>query len=182
METWAFKSNFYIIMSGIIFLEFLLDLPDWMEMQSVCIWLPCDDCRSSCRAWPLLTRPPCVVGSVVDFVRWLCAVSMDELASPHHPRMFSLQKIVEISYYNMNRIRLQWSRIWHVIGDHFNKVILQIQKPLLRCPKKGKQLNSKKKWSRVEVPTVRFPCGVKDLLVEVITYLHVDWLNSWRMN
>uniref|UniRef100_A0A8C9NLX6 ARF guanine nucleotide exchange factor 2 n=1 Tax=Serinus canaria TaxID=9135 RepID=A0A8C9NLX6_SERCA len=58
----------------------------------------------------------------VDFVRWLCAVSMDELASPHHPRMFSLQKIVEISYYNMNRIRLQWSRIWHVIGDHFNKV------------------------------------------------------------
>uniref|UniRef100_A0A8C5K947 ADP ribosylation factor guanine nucleotide exchange factor 2 n=1 Tax=Jaculus jaculus TaxID=51337 RepID=A0A8C5K947_JACJA len=60
--------------------------------------------------------------AIVDFVRWLCAVSMDELASHHHPRMFSLQKIVEISYYNMNRIRLQWSRIWHVIGDHFNKV------------------------------------------------------------
>ena len=60
--------------------------------------------------------------SLVDFVRWLCAVSMDELASPTHPRMFSLQKIVEISYYNMGRIRLQWSRIWEVIGDHFNKV------------------------------------------------------------
>ncbi|XP_018609667.2 brefeldin A-inhibited guanine nucleotide-exchange protein 1 isoform X2 [Scleropages formosus] len=60
--------------------------------------------------------------AVVDFVRWLCAVSMDELASPTHPRMFSLQKIVEISYYNMGRIRLQWSRIWEVIGDHFNKV------------------------------------------------------------
>ncbi|XP_058860158.1 brefeldin A-inhibited guanine nucleotide-exchange protein 2-like [Acipenser ruthenus] len=60
--------------------------------------------------------------AIVDFVRWLCAISMDELASPHHPRMFSLQKIVEISYYNMNRIRLQWSRIWQVIGDHFNKV------------------------------------------------------------
>ncbi|XP_075427392.1 brefeldin A-inhibited guanine nucleotide-exchange protein 2 [Ascaphus truei] len=60
--------------------------------------------------------------AIVDFVRWLCAVSMDELASSHHPRMFSLQKIVEISYYNMNRIRLQWSRIWQVIGDHFNKV------------------------------------------------------------
>ncbi|TNN88918.1 Brefeldin A-inhibited guanine nucleotide-exchange protein 1 [Liparis tanakae] len=60
--------------------------------------------------------------SQIDFVRWLCAVSMDELASPTHPRMFSLQKIVEISYYNMGRIRLQWSRIWEVIGDHFNKV------------------------------------------------------------
>lgn len=64
----------------------------------------------------------------VDFVRWLCAVSMDELASPHHPRMFSLQKIVEISYYNMNRIRLQWSRIWHVIGDHFNKVFKNVKR------------------------------------------------------
>lgn len=60
--------------------------------------------------------------TAVDFVRWLCAVSMDELASAHQPRMFSLQKIVEISYYNMNRIRLQWSRIWQVVGDHFNKV------------------------------------------------------------
>ena len=37
-------------------------------------------------------------------------------------RMFSLQKIVEIAYYNMGRIRLQWSRIWAVLGDHFNKV------------------------------------------------------------
>ncbi|XP_069739883.1 brefeldin A-inhibited guanine nucleotide-exchange protein 1-like isoform X1 [Narcine bancroftii] len=60
--------------------------------------------------------------AIVDFVHWLCVVSMDELSSPHNPRMFSLQKIVEISYYNMGRIRLQWSRIWEVIGDHFNKV------------------------------------------------------------
>ena len=58
----------------------------------------------------------------VDFVRALCAVSMEELINQNHPRMFSLQKIVEISYYNMGRIRLQWSRIWQIIGDHFNKV------------------------------------------------------------
>ena len=32
--------------------------------------------------------------------------------------MFSLQKIVEISYYNMGRIRLQWSRIWEVLGTY----------------------------------------------------------------
>jgi len=47
---------------------------------------------------------------------------MEELSNPSHARMFSLQKIVEISYYNMGRIRLQWSRIWQVIGEHFNKV------------------------------------------------------------
>lgn len=58
--------------------------------------------------------------AIVDFVRALCHVSMDELASVH-PRMFSLQKIVEISYYNLNRVRLQWSRMWEVLGDHFNK-------------------------------------------------------------
>lgn len=60
--------------------------------------------------------------SPVDFVQALGAISSEELANPTHPRMFSLQKIVEISYYNMNRIRLEWSRIWAVLGDHFNKV------------------------------------------------------------
>ncbi|XP_026480645.1 brefeldin A-inhibited guanine nucleotide-exchange protein 1 [Ctenocephalides felis] len=57
--------------------------------------------------------------AIVDFVKALCQVSVDELT---HTRMFSLQKIVEISYYNMGRIRLQWSRIWQVLGDHFNAV------------------------------------------------------------
>ncbi|KAJ9580271.1 hypothetical protein L9F63_004084, partial [Diploptera punctata] len=60
--------------------------------------------------------------AIVDFVRALCQVSLDELGHATHPRMFSLQKIVEISYYNMGRIRLQWSRIWQVLGEHFNKV------------------------------------------------------------
>ncbi|XP_070194848.1 brefeldin A-inhibited guanine nucleotide-exchange protein 1-like isoform X2 [Littorina saxatilis] len=59
--------------------------------------------------------------AIVEFTKALCQVSLEELAS-NHPRMFSLQKIVEISYYNMGRIRLQWSRIWQHIGDHFNKV------------------------------------------------------------
>ncbi|XP_059144360.1 brefeldin A-inhibited guanine nucleotide-exchange protein 1-like isoform X2 [Physella acuta] len=60
--------------------------------------------------------------AIVEFTRALCQVSMDELASTAHPRMFSLQKIVEISYYNMGRIRLQWSRIWTFLSEHFNKV------------------------------------------------------------
>ena len=38
--------------------------------------------------------------------------------------MFSLTKLVEISYYNMGRIRLQWSRIWQVLGKFFlNRII-----------------------------------------------------------
>ncbi|KAH7646405.1 brefeldin a-inhibited guanine nucleotide-exchange protein 1-like [Dermatophagoides farinae] len=60
--------------------------------------------------------------AIVDFVKALCHVSSEELSNVQNPRMFSLQKIVEISYYNMSRIRLQWSRIWEVLGEHFNKV------------------------------------------------------------
>ena len=58
----------------------------------------------------------------VDFVQALVTVSYSELESRPAPRMFSLQKIVEISYYNMGRIRLEWSRIWAIIGEYFNKV------------------------------------------------------------
>lgn len=49
-------------------------------------------------------------------------MSNEELSSPAHARMFSLQKIIELSYYNMERIRLEMSRIWEVIGAHFNTV------------------------------------------------------------
>ena len=35
---------------------------------------------------------------------------------------YSLTKLVEIAYYNMERIRLEWSHIWAVMGEHFNKV------------------------------------------------------------
>ena len=45
-------------------------------------------------------------------------VSTEELAVQPQPRMFSLTKLVEISYYNMGRIRLQWSRIWQVLGKY----------------------------------------------------------------
>ena len=40
----------------------------------------------------------------VDFVPALTTVSMEELSNPSQPRMYSLQKIVEIAYYNMGRI------------------------------------------------------------------------------
>lgn len=60
--------------------------------------------------------------AIVEFVKALCQVSLEELSHPTQPRMFSLTKIVEISYYNMGRIRLQWSRIWQVLGDHFDRV------------------------------------------------------------
>ncbi|KAG2152199.1 hypothetical protein BD769DRAFT_1403759 [Suillus cothurnatus] len=63
--------------------------------------------------------------AIVDFARALCDVSWEEIQSSgisQHPRLFSLQKLVEISYYNMNRIRLEWSNLWDILGEHFNQV------------------------------------------------------------
>ncbi|OBZ76081.1 Protein transport protein sec71 [Grifola frondosa] len=67
--------------------------------------------------------------AIVDFVRALCDVSWEEIQSSglsQHPRLFSLQKLVEISYYNMNRIRLEWSNMWDILGEHFNQVCCHI--------------------------------------------------------
>jgi len=63
--------------------------------------------------------------AIVDFVKYLSIISWEEIQnSPHSetPRMYSLQKSVEITQYNMGRIRLEWSNIWAVLGEHFNQV------------------------------------------------------------
>jgi len=43
--------------------------------------------------------------AVVQFVRALCAVSLQEIGH-RRPRVFALTKIVEIAHFNMDRIRL----------------------------------------------------------------------------
>jgi brefeldin A-inhibited guanine nucleotide-exchange protein len=63
--------------------------------------------------------------AIVDFVRALSEVSLQEIQSSgasESPRTYSLQKVVEISYYNMTRVRIEWSKIWEILGQHFNQV------------------------------------------------------------
>ncbi|KAI5457139.1 hypothetical protein BGZ63DRAFT_428558 [Mariannaea sp. PMI_226] len=63
--------------------------------------------------------------AMVHFAKALVEVSWDEIkvsGSNDSPRTYSLQKIVEISYYNMDRVRFEWSNIWDVFGEHFNRV------------------------------------------------------------
>ncbi|KAH2339097.1 hypothetical protein KXW87_003890 [Aspergillus fumigatus] len=63
--------------------------------------------------------------AIIDFVRALSEVSWQEIQSSgqtESPRTYSLQKLVEISYYNMTRVRIEWSKIWDVLGQHFNQV------------------------------------------------------------
>ncbi|KAH6598404.1 hypothetical protein BASA61_002874 [Batrachochytrium salamandrivorans] len=63
--------------------------------------------------------------AILEFVRALCETSWEETKSSvdrTHPRMYCLQRLVEISYYNMNRIRVEWTNIWMILGKHINNV------------------------------------------------------------
>ncbi|PRT54897.1 Protein transport protein SEC7 [Wickerhamiella sorbophila] len=63
--------------------------------------------------------------AITEFVKALAEVALDEIESSKdaaEPRLFSLQKIVDVCYYNMARIRREWSQIWAQMGLHFNKL------------------------------------------------------------
>ncbi len=63
--------------------------------------------------------------AIVFFVRYLCDVSWEEIESSsnrEHPRMYCLQRLVEISFYNMGRIRVEWVNIWTILGEHLIRV------------------------------------------------------------
>ena len=86
-------------------------------------------------AWALTlpTAVVCVVNSeaIQDFVQQLCAVSIQELQtvgshgsqSTFQPRIFSLQKVVEVADANMNcRPRAVWTRAWRTLSKFFTTV------------------------------------------------------------
>ena len=63
--------------------------------------------------------------AIVDFVKALTQVSWQEIESSgqsQEPRTYSLQKVVEVSEYNMSRVRFEWTSIWQVLGEFFNQV------------------------------------------------------------
>jgi brefeldin A-inhibited guanine nucleotide-exchange protein len=69
--------------------------------------------------------------AIIHFFKAVCQVSLEEVGMtsqgelmPNYgpPRMYLLQKIVEIAHYNINRIRFEWTQIWRVLQPHFNKV------------------------------------------------------------
>ena len=61
---------------------------------------------------------------IFQFVEGLIEVAREEIQSSENsnePRMFCLQKLVDVCYYNMSRIRLQWSELWKVMNQEFNE-------------------------------------------------------------
>jgi brefeldin A-inhibited guanine nucleotide-exchange protein len=63
--------------------------------------------------------------AIVDFIKYLAELSLKEISATserEHPRMYCLQRLIELSFYNMNRIRVDWVKIWLILGEHFNQV------------------------------------------------------------
>lgn len=74
--------------------------------------------------------------SVEYFIKELCTVSLEEInnlvtlttitsASAHAntPRIFSLQKLVEVADFNMHsRSRMEWNSMWTLLAQHFTTV------------------------------------------------------------
>lgn len=61
-------------------------------------------------------------GAIVHFVTQLARVSKEELASVDQPRIFSLQRLVEVADFNMSRLRYVWARVWRILSGHFVEV------------------------------------------------------------
>jgi brefeldin A-inhibited guanine nucleotide-exchange protein len=63
--------------------------------------------------------------AIVQLVKALCKTSWTEITTSvdhNQPRMYCLQRLVEISYFNMTRIRVEWANTWAILGEHFNHV------------------------------------------------------------
>eukprot|EP01062_Namystynia_karyoxenos_P076589 TRINITY_DN7531_c0_g1_i1.p1 TRINITY_DN7531_c0_g1~~TRINITY_DN7531_c0_g1_i1.p1 ORF type:complete len:1986 (+),score=735.47 TRINITY_DN7531_c0_g1_i1:80-6037(+) len=60
--------------------------------------------------------------AIVFFVKHLCEVSAEEIEHTVPPRMFSLQKLIEVADLNMGRIRVVWSKVWQDMAKHFVRV------------------------------------------------------------
>uniref|UniRef100_A0A914USB7 SEC7 domain-containing protein n=1 Tax=Plectus sambesii TaxID=2011161 RepID=A0A914USB7_9BILA len=134
--------------------------------------------------------------AVVHFVTALCAVSNEELSNPSHPRMFMLQKIVEISFYNMGRIRLQWSRMWAILGEHFNKAGCNANEHVAYFAVDALRQLSTKFLERGELPNFRFQklflrpfevimkknrsLAIRELVIACITHMVSSQANNFR--
>ncbi|KAL6941473.1 hypothetical protein ACO0RG_002604 [Hanseniaspora osmophila] len=63
--------------------------------------------------------------AIIDFIKALTQVCIEEIDSSldaAQPRIFSLQKMIDVCYYNMNRIRVEWTPIWNVMGSTFIQI------------------------------------------------------------
>eukprot|EP00760_Papus_ankaliazontas_P023340 PhM_4_TR2044/c0_g1_i1/m.64461/K18442/ARFGEF, BIG; brefeldin A-inhibited guanine nucleotide-exchange protein len=55
--------------------------------------------------------------AIVYFIEHLCKMARTEVDGGNPPRLFGLQKVLEVAEVNMHRIQLVWTQMWTHIGD-----------------------------------------------------------------
>lgn len=60
--------------------------------------------------------------SLLEMIDYMCEISKEELKDVKKPRIFCLQKIVEVADFNMDRIKIIWSKLWNKIKDYFSTI------------------------------------------------------------
>eukprot|EP00834_Sanchytrium_tribonematis_P006564 NODE_495_length_6825_cov_1.481267.p1 type:complete len:1155 gc:universal NODE_495_length_6825_cov_1.481267:1429-4893(+) len=93
--------------------------------------------------------------SICEFVQCMCQISEEELSSKN-PRMFCLSKLVEISYYNMERIRVEWTQLWQILGHHFYKVGIHTNQQIAAFAVDSLRQLSMKFMEKEELPNFKF--------------------------
>ncbi|CAK70017.1 unnamed protein product (macronuclear) [Paramecium tetraurelia] len=57
--------------------------------------------------------------SILEFIRALCELSKEEIK---YNRLFLLSRVIDVAEFNMNRIKIIWSRMWEIMREHFLEV------------------------------------------------------------
>ncbi|CAD8168508.1 unnamed protein product [Paramecium pentaurelia] len=57
--------------------------------------------------------------SILEFISALCELSKEEIK---YNRVFLLSRVIEVADFNMNRIKIIWSRMWEIMREHFLEV------------------------------------------------------------
>ena len=65
---------------------------------------------------------------IINFIQNLCEVSKKELNSFYIPRLFSLNKLVELTHFNIFRFQIYWTKIWKIISDYLGEIIINYSK------------------------------------------------------
>ncbi|CAK78789.1 unnamed protein product (macronuclear) [Paramecium tetraurelia] len=80
--------------------------------------------------------------SIEEFILQLCQLSKQEIIQKH--RIYSLQKLVEVSDYNMDRVKVIWNRLWSIVSQHIQETVsVRVKKITIVAVDSLKQLNMK---------------------------------------
>jgi brefeldin A-inhibited guanine nucleotide-exchange protein len=55
--------------------------------------------------------------SFIEFIKSICEISKEEITFSN-PRIFSLQKLIEVCDINISRTQIQWNKLWKLISEY----------------------------------------------------------------